>query len=153
MAKKRKQAAESHEESASKEKNECVTEMLEENHFFPLESEFLDEDEDEKGPQQRVLQIDDDRRADTPALDFLMECLRQAFDALDILGESNRQVIDYLYGITDHHPHSYEEVERKFSITREKIFMIEVPLLLILPDLLCMSSFKKRTAKDGEKSS
>lgn len=48
---------------------------------------------------------------------------------LESLPTRNRRVIEYRFGLVDGQPHTLDEVEREFGITRERIRKIEGTVL------------------------
>ena len=61
-------------------------------------------------------------------------------EALDTLGERERQVVTLRYGLTDSEPKTLEEIGRRLGLTRERVRQIEIDSLKRLSTLREMES-------------
>lgn len=63
---------------------------------------------------------------DAAARDMLRESIQ---DALEVLSERERKVLELRYGLVDGKDHTLEEVGQHFNVTRERIRQIEAKAL------------------------
>ncbi|HLL78759.1 MAG TPA: sigma-70 family RNA polymerase sigma factor [Ktedonobacteraceae bacterium] len=83
--------------------------------------------------QYHLADILEDTCSSTPADVVAHQALRdQITQALDILNQRERQVIELRYGLHDGHCHTLEELSATFKLTRERIRQIEVKALRTL---------------------
>ena len=72
-------------------------------------------------------------RLDAAAREILRE---QVKNALAVLSERERQVLELRFGLLDGKDHTLEEVGQKFGLTRERIRQIEAAAMKKLRDSL-----------------
>ena len=72
----------------------------------------------------------EDQTTPTPAILASTQSLRERMDeVLTSLSAREGRVLQLRFGLADGHPHTLEEVGRKFGVTRERIRQIEAQAL------------------------
>jgi len=80
--------------------------------------------------QYRLADMLEDTQATTPADVITHQFLReQISQALELLSQRERQIIELRYGLHDGYCHTLEELSTHFKLTRERIRQIEVKAL------------------------